>query len=76
MRVGMLDFSLFETKPSWHDFTTDDWSTEGPVTDEVAKRYISQDKAVQMLYDCHRALGEDIEHALIKTLEACCGVTS
>ena len=62
-----------ETRLSWYDFANKDWSHEQPTTDEIAKRYIPQEHIVQMLYECHRALGESIDQALTKTLEAASG---
>jgi hypothetical protein len=68
--IPLLD--RIELPMQWWDFVAQDFvELDEPTTDEQAKRFIPQWPPALSLYDAYRANGEDILHALIKTLGAC-----
>ena len=67
---ALHDFPMV-TISNWWNFATQSWDgrTTPPQTDDEARQYIPQDAPAQQIYRIHRELGEDVLHALLKTLE-------
>lgn len=59
-----------DNKTSWYNFVTKEYDYRKIDSDELAIQAIEQLEPLIGIYKCYRDLGEDIQYALIKTLEA------
>lgn len=67
------------TERHWHNFrtgTSDNLPLAASLefTEDQARQYIPQDEATQSLFACHIGVGSTPGDALLKTLEAVCGL--
>jgi hypothetical protein len=59
----------FQSETSWYNFKTKQYDYRKIDTDEIAIEAIEQIEPLIAIYHCYRDLGDNIQHALIKTLK-------